>query len=144
MARSELASGVILALAGLVLAIWVIPMESAPGDEGEIAPGFMPSAAAITLVLLGALLALSALRADAQDAGPVGWLFLLGAAVGLAASVGVIAVTGFKIGGAVTVATLGFIMGARGAARWWMLAIAIALPVLTHTLAWHGLRLALP
>lgn len=143
MSRLEIASGLVLAVAGLALAVWVIPAQSVPGDEGEIAPAFMPTAAALTFVALGVLQAIAGWRhAPGADAG---WgRYLLAAGVGLALATALIAWTGFVIGGAVSVLTLGLLMGARGSARWWLIGVALALPLLTHTLAWHGLRLALP
>ena len=146
MARSDLASGLVLAVVGVVLAVFVILGESAPGDEGEIAPAFMPAAAALTIALLGALQAVGALRGGAALAAEEGaWpLFLAAAGIALAAATALVAWVGFVAGGALTVVALGLAMGARGPARWWLLGVAVALPGLTHALAWHGLRLALP
>ena len=71
-------------------------------------------------------------------------LFALIATFGLAASVLVIMWMGFRVGGIVAIATVGFAMRPTKTMAIWLMVVAISLPLATYTLAWHGLRMALP
>ena len=70
--------------------------------------------------------------------------FLVVAGASLAAIVGLLAGLGYLAGGILITLAIGFAMRPTGAERWWLIAIAVVMPVAIHLLAWHGLRLALP
>ena len=71
-------------------------------------------------------------------------LFALIATFGLAASVLAIMWMGFRVGGIIAIATVGFAMRPTKTMAIWLIVVAISLPLATYTLAWHGLRMALP
>lgn len=62
--KSTLASGVVLALLGLMAVFWLIPefVVGANSSNGGITPGFMPRVAAWSMVALGTIVALNAFR----------------------------------------------------------------------------------
>ena len=156
MRLADLISGAVLTIAGAVFLFWIIPMETVPGDEGEIAPSLLPTAAMTVLTVLGLVIFVSALRRRAGEQGPstllaVDWsslrfFFLM--AAGLFASLAAVWLLGFIFGGILIV--LGFALFlARNFWRERRLAISIVLVSLTvpaaiYYLAWHGLRLSLP
>ena len=151
MKRSDLVCGGALVLFGLAAIFLVIPGQTVPGDEGEIAPALLPTVAMWMVVVCALWQIIDALvRADdGGDAGaggldPFAAVFLVVAGAGLAVIVGVLAGLGYLVGGIVITLAIGFAMRPAGAQRWWLIAIAVVLPVAIHLLAWQGLRLALP
>ncbi len=59
------ASGVVVALVGLLAITWLIPehVVGANSDRGGVTPGFMPRVAAWCMIVLGGIVALNAFRA---------------------------------------------------------------------------------
>ena len=142
-----LISSLALVLFGLVLAVWVIPVESFPGDPGEMASSFLPTIAAVVIVALaGFQTVIAGLGRKAPTPGfdRFSILFIIASAVVFGLVIAFIMNFGFIIGGIASIALIGFIMRPKGTERWWLLAIAIALPLGSYLLAWHGLRLSLP
>ncbi|NKC17081.1 MAG: hypothetical protein GKR94_34260 [Gammaproteobacteria bacterium] len=134
-------------MAAAAAAIWVIPEQAAPGDDGEIAPVLLPIVAAVVIAIFAIIQALS--NALGRAAEPVDFdtrsvLFSLVAVAALAAAVGLFAWFGFRIGGAMAIAAIGLAMRPPLRIAGWLIAVAIVLPLAAYTLAWHGLRLALP
>ena len=141
------AAGVILAAGAAAAAIWVIPEQAAPGDEGEVAPALLPIIAAVVVVIFALVQAVTTALGrsgndnefDARSA-----LFAVIAAVALGATVLLFMWVGFRIGGIIAIAAIGLAMLPTRRVAIWLLTIAVVLPIAAHTLAWHGLRLALP
>ncbi|MAG98240.1 MAG: tripartite tricarboxylate transporter TctB family protein [Alphaproteobacteria bacterium] len=147
MRAADLITGPILAVVGLVLALWVIPIESVPGDEGEIAPAFMPTAVVTVIVVLAILQTIVAGFAGKRSVPAIdrfSALFVVASAVLLTLALAATAALGFVIGGTATIIFIGFLMRPTGAARGWLIAVAVAFPLGSYYLVWYGLRLALP
>ena len=143
----DVAAGLVLAAFAAVAAVWVIPGQAAPGDEGEIAPALLPIVAAGTIALFALVQAATTYlghAAERVDFDSRAALFAVVAAVGLAGIVLVFMWFGFRTGGIVAIVAIGLAMRPPRALLIWLGIVAIALPVATYTLAWHGLRLALP
>ncbi|MBT3915880.1 MAG: hypothetical protein HOF23_05860 [Rhodospirillaceae bacterium] len=144
---TDLISSLALVLFGLVLAVWVIPVESFPGDPGEMAPAFLPTVAAVIVVALAGfqtVIAVVGRKTPPLEFDKFSILFLIASAVVFGVVIALIMNLGFILGGISSIALIGFIMRPKGSERWWLLAIAVALPLSSYLLAWHGLRLSLP
>lgn len=154
MRRADFLSGTLLALLGLVMVVWVIPAETFSGDEGEIAPAFVPSVTMIVIGVLGALLVLARLPvlmrylgglAGTLDAQPfdrvsLKVIFITGA--GLFAALAVFAGFGYIAMGIATVIAFSLYLGRT---NWVALAVVAALvPVGTYFVVLHALRVAMP
>ena len=65
MTRQQLnaAAGFVLAAVAIVAAIWVIPEQAVPGDEGEIAPALLPILAAVVIAVFAVVQAISTMLA---------------------------------------------------------------------------------
>ena len=144
---ADLISGPVLVLFGSVLAVWVIPVEAVPGDPGEIAPAFLPTVAAVVIAVLAGfqtVIAGMGRKKTPSDFDGSSVLFLLASAVVFGLVIALIMNFGFIIGGISSTALIGFLMRPKGSERWWLLIIAVTLPLGSYQLAWHGLRLSLP
>lgn len=141
------AAGLLLAVVAAGAALWVIPEQAAPGDEGEIAPALLPIVAAVTIAVFAVVQAVS--TALGRGAEPVEFdgrsaLFALVALAALAVCVALMMWLGFRAGGAIAIAAIGIAMKPSLKIAGWLAAVAIILPLGAYMLAWHGLRLALP
>tara|TARA_B100000676_G_scaffold228202_1_gene226327 strand:+ start:1071 stop:1523 length:453 start_codon:yes stop_codon:yes gene_type:complete len=143
----DVTAGLVLAVGAAAAAVWIIPEQAAPGDEGEIAPALLPTLAAAVVAVFALVQAISQAFSksegesefDARDA-----VFALVATFGLAASVLVIMWMGFRVGGIIAIASVGFAMRPTRKMAIWLIVVALSLPLATYTLAWYGLRMALP
>ena len=129
---TDLISSLALVLFGLVLAIWVIPPESFPGDPGEMAPAFLPTVAAVVIVTLAGFQ--TVIAGVGQKVPTPGFdrfsiLFIIASSAVFGLVVAMIMNFGFIAGGISSIALIGFIMRPKGSERWWLLAIAVALPL---------------
>ena len=145
--RLDVAAGLVLAAAAAAAALWVIPEQAVPGDEGEIAPALLPTLAAVAVAVFALVQALA--TALGRSGEPVDFdgravLFAVAATAALAAAVALIAWAGFRVGGVVAIAAIGLAMRPARSVAVWLLVVAAVLPLATYALAWHGLRLALP
>ena len=143
----DVTAGLVLAVGAAVAAVWIIPEQAAPGDEGEIAPALLPILAAAVVAVFALVQSISRAVSQSEDESEFdarAALFALIATFGLAASVLVIMWMGFRVGGIVAIATVGFAMRPTKTMAIWLMVVAISLPLATYTLAWHGLRMALP
>ena len=148
--------GVVFALAGLLLLVWIIPAETIPGDDEELSQAFMPSVAAWLFMACGVFLALKGLvhmrvagsepaTLETSDADATDLLFAKALCVGSVALFGAllaIYVLGFLVGGALAI--FAFVLAFDRTRLLGGAVIAIAVPPVLYALAWHGLRLALP
>ncbi|MDP7641530.1 MAG: tripartite tricarboxylate transporter TctB family protein [Alphaproteobacteria bacterium] len=144
---ADLISGLILVLFGLILAVWVIPAEAFPGDPDEMAPAFLPTVAAVVIVALAGVQTVVAgvgREPPPPDFDRFSVVFLIASAAVFGLVIALIMNFGFIVGGISSITLIGFIMRPKGSERWWLLAIAVALPLGSYMLAWHGLRLSLP
>ncbi len=157
MRMADLIAGAALTLIGVVLIFLVIPAETVPGDEGEIAPALLSTAAMTVIAVLGFLIFLSALRRRPDsglvaDSMAVDWgavRFFFAVALGLSAAWLAVWALGFVASGILIV--IGFALFLLRGIPWrdWRLAVSITLvavtvPVAIYLLVWHGLRLSLP
>ena len=145
--KTDALVGIGLALVAGAAAIWVIPNQAVPGDEGEIAPAMLPLVAATLIAGLGIIQAVIPFvsRSDAPapfDLKSFGFAVMATMYLGLALLA--LSTIGYWGGGIVIILAAGIAMRPQGSARIWMILIALALPSATFYLAWHGLRLALP
>lgn len=156
MRLADLITGAVLAISGVVFLFWIIPLETVPGDEGEIAPALMPMAAMTVMTVLGLVIFGSALwrRPGSRSASAsmaVDWgsvRFFFSVAIGLFGALAAVWLLGFVLSGILIVLGFAFFL-ARDFWRQWRLAasvvlVALAVPVAIYYLAWHGLRLSLP
>ena len=109
----DVTAGLVLAVGAAAAAVWIIPEQAAPGDEGEIAPALLPILAAAVVAVFALVQAIS--RAFSKSEGESEFdaraaVFALVATFGLAASVLVIMWMGFRVGGIIAIATVGFAM----------------------------------
>lgn len=67
MRRANVLSGVVLAIFGLAMLVVVIPWQIAPGPEGMMSPGLVPSMMMVVVIGLSLLLVLNNIRAKPED-----------------------------------------------------------------------------
>ena len=99
---TDLISSLALVLFGLVLAVWVIPVESFPGDPGEMAPAFLPTVAAVIVVALAGfqtVLAVVGRKPPPLEFDKFSILFLIASAVVFGVVIALIMNLGFILGG---------------------------------------------
>ena len=142
------AAGVVLAAGAAAAAVWIIPEQAAPGDEGEIAPALLPILAAVVIAVFALVQVITTLLNKTSD-DPQGFdyksaVFTIAASVGLAITITMLFWAGFRIGGIIAIAVIGFAMRPTPTVAVWLVVVATALPLATYALAWHGLRLSLP
>ena len=154
-------------LIGAVLLLWfVIPAQTIPGDEGELAQSFMPSLAAVTILAAAALIlvraAAGAVRKRQSGAAPnppaesgtapampeeaaIGrpfWMVLGGTVLGFSIILALLELFGFLAGSAAGILIFGLAFRRRSLVTF--VVLAVLLPAASYVLALHGLGLALP
>jgi hypothetical protein len=155
--RTDIASGLVLAVFALLLIVWVIPANtSPPHSEGNLSPAFLPTVAASVMLVLSALLAVTSWFARADEpAAPHEEFGEEARGLGLAES-GDIAV--WSLFGWAMMAgflTIGFLATAMAGLAAMMLyagernrvaipLVAIALPLALQQIAWHAFSVQLP
>ena len=166
MARRDIGAALFL-LAGAVLLVWiVIPAETIPGDEGELAQAFMPNLAAVTILVAAALVlvragaerarerravpaqgtgeqpAAGAAEPERQPIDRVFWTVLVGAILVFGLVLAVLGRFGFLVGSGAAILAFGLVFSRRA----WVgiAALAVLLPAASYYLVLHGLGLALP
>ncbi len=117
MRRSDIISGIVLALFGLVAIFVIIPNGISITDEYGLNPRVFPLTVmwlgtAVAVILVGYRLREGPIAAD--DPAPMGaknWLFIAAMSAYLAATYFAITIVGFKIAGPACVAVLMAVMG---------------------------------
>ena len=137
MRRSDIVSGVLLVLFGLVMIFFVVPIEiDSTGDYG-LDPKFFPVMLLWLVIVMALLLVGSRLPvpADPPDAevplDAQNWMFIVGASLYLLAGFVAITALGFIPATIVMIAVLMYIMGVR---RQWirLISVSVAAPVLIY------------
>ena len=122
--------------AGLVLrcaaaaAVWIIPEQAAPGDEGEIAPALLPTLAATVVAVFALVQSISRASSQSEDESEFDARAALFALI--ATSVLAIMWMGFRVGGIIAIATVGFAMRPAKTMAIWLIVVAISLPLATY------------
>ncbi len=167
MAGRDIGAALFLLVGAALLVGVVIPAETIPGDEGELAQAFMPTLAAAAIAAAAGLILARAVsdrsrvrrggasRADDEEVPdpasaeperqPVDrffWSVLAGATLLFGVVLAVLGEFGFLAGGGVSILAFGLVFSRRS---WPALAVlAFLFPAAAYFLVLHGLGLALP
>ena len=112
MRRSDLISGSLLTLAGLLMIFVIVPQQIASSSDYGLDPAFFPLALLWLAVIIAALLVATRVKQppDPPDIEPVfdrwNWIFIVGATLFLVLSFIAIEALGFVVAGALMVAVL--------------------------------------
>ena len=149
MRRSDMISGGLLALFGLVMIFGVVPMQIDSGGDYGLDPKFFPVSLLWLVVVMSVLLVASRipLPADPADAEPPldrrDWTFIAGASAFLALGFIAIERLGFMVAGALMIAVTMYVMGVRR--EWVRLAgVSIAAPIVIYFALKHIFSIQLP
>jgi putative tricarboxylic transport membrane protein len=155
--RTDILSGLVLAALSLFLLVWLIPANtSPPQSENNLSPAFLPTVAAIVMLVLATLLALVSWTTERADGDRPHEEFGEEArGIGLAEATDIAVWSAFSFAMMVGFLTIGFIptavpalalmmiyTGARGPVT--IAAVAIAVPVAIQQVAWHAFTVQLP
>lgn len=136
MRRSDIISGIVLALFGLVAIFVIIPSGISVTDEYGLNPRVFPLTVmwlgtAVALILVGYRLREAPVADDPAPMDAKNWLFIAGMSVYLAATYFAITIVGFKIAGPACVAVLMAVMGEyRHPVR--LVLVSLAFPLLVY------------
>lgn len=155
--RTDILSGLLLTALALVLLVWVIPANtSPPQSEMNLSPAFLPSLAAIVMLVLAALLALVTWLSNRDDTGDLHEEFGTEArGIGLPELADIAIWSAFAVAMMAGFLTIGFLLTAIAALVLMMLyagernplaivAVAIAVPLALQQIAWHAFTVQLP
>ena len=150
MRRSDLISGSLIVLSGLVMIFVIVPVQINSSSDYGLDPAFFPLALLWLIVIMGLLLVATRLPQppDPPESEPIldrwNWLFIIGASVFL--TLGFIAVNefGFVIAGAIMIALLMVIIELRHL-RWLeVIGISVIAPFVIYYLLYHLFSVQLP
>jgi hypothetical protein len=147
MRKADIVTALLLMAGGLGLIFVIIPAFVGKGEEGDLAPGFMPVTAACLMVgLMGLLLVLRLVRGAGEDDDPpplpaAAWRFLGLAFVVLAAGHLLMQFAGFLIAGALMIAAF---MGLMRVGPLRVAAVALLGPLVIWGVFWQILGIPLP
>jgi hypothetical protein len=148
--RSDLISGSLIVLSGLMMIFIIVPIQIDSTSDYGLDPAFFPLALLWLIVAMGAMLVLTRIPqpADPPDTEPVldrwNWLFIVGACAFL--TLGFIAIDqfGFVIAGAVMIALLMIIIELRHL-RWIeVVGVSVIAPFVIYYLLYHLFSVQLP
>jgi hypothetical protein len=149
MRRSDLISGSVLALFGLVMIFGVVPYQIDSGGDYGLDPKFFPVSLLWLIVVMSAMLVASRIPvpADPVDVAPPldrrDWIFIAGASAFLALGFVAIERLGFMIAGVLIIAVLMYVMGVRR--EWLRLAgVSIGAPIFIYLALKHLFSIQLP
>ena len=150
MQRSDLISGSLLTLAGLLMIFVIVPVQiNTVGDYG-LDPAFFPLMVLWLLVIMGVLLVVSRMRqpADPPDAEPVldrwNWWFIAGVSIFLLLGFIAIDRLGFIIAGAMMIAVLMFFIELRHLNWREVISVSLISPFVIYYLLYHLFNVQLP
>lgn len=156
MRLANLITGAALAVTSVVFMFWIIPAETVPGDEGEIAPALLPMAAMTVMGVLGAWVFVSALwrrpGSPAEEGSfSINWpsvRFFFAVAGLLFGALAAVEYLGFIASGALIVIGFALFLERNFKQERWIgvsvVLVAATVPVTIYFLASYGLRLSLP
>jgi hypothetical protein len=155
--RTDIFSGIVLALTAVLLLIWIIPAHtSPPQSEGNLSPAFLPSFATVVLLVLAILLTGSSLlRSPAEADEPheefgtetsgIGWR--AAGDIGLWSAFSIAMMAGFLTIGflATAIPALVFLMAYAGQRSPIAIGlVAVAIPLLIQQVSWHAFGVQMP
>ena len=155
--RTDIAAGFFVAAFAALLLIWVIPANtSPPQSESNLSPSFLPSVAAVTMLVLSLLLSVGTLlgrrRSESDvheefgaEARGIGWTELRDIAVWGCFSAVMIAgytTVGFLATSVPALALMLLFTGVRSPLT--IAATSILTPGLIYLIAWHAFSVQLP
>ena len=167
MAGRDIGAALFLLAGAALLVGVVIPAETIPGDEGELAQAFMPTLAAAAIAIAAGLILVRAVservrarrgthsgpevpevpdpasvEPERQPIDRFFWSVLAGATLLFGLVLAALGGYGFLVGGGASILAFGLVFGRR---RWpSVLALAVLFPAAAYFLVLHGLGLALP
>jgi hypothetical protein len=148
--RSDLISGSLLVVAGLVMIFIIVPQQINSSSDYGLDPAFFPLALLWLIAVMAVLLVATRLRqpADPSDQEPVfdrrNWGFIIGASLFLVLAFVAIKTLGFVIAGTVLVAMLMFALELRKLNWVEMIGIAAIAPFTIHWLLYNIFNVQLP
>ena len=150
MRRSDLISGSLIVLSGLLMIFVIVPVQiNTVGDYG-LDPAFFPLMVLWLLVIMGVLLVVSRMRqpADPPDAEPVldrwNWWFIAGVSIFLLLGFIAIDRLGFIIAGAMMIAVLMFFIELRHLNWREVISVSLISPFVIYYLLYHLFNVQLP
>ena len=150
MRRSDLFSGALIFLAGLVMIYVIVPFQIDTAGDYGLDPAFFPLLVLWLVVIMSALLVLSRIRQppDPPDSTPVldrwNWLFIVCTTVFLAACFIAIERLGFVIGGALMIAVLMVVIELRQLDWREVAGVSVIAPFVIYYLLYHLFSVQLP
>ena len=155
--RTDIISGIAIAVVAVLLLVAVIPAyTSPPQSEGNLSPAFLPSVAAGIMLALALLLAASAFFKDVDTDDALHEEFGSEArGVGMRESLDIALWCAFSIAMMIGFEHIGFVATASPALVLIMLyagqrsipaiaVVAVGIPVLLHQISWHAFSVQLP
>ncbi len=155
--RTDIVSGLILAVVSVLLLVWIIPANtSPPQSENNLSPAFLPSLAALVMLTLAVLLAIVSWTSPPGDPDARHEEFGDEArGLGLGEMADIAIWSAFAAAMMAGFLTIGFLATAVAALVLMMLytgerrpipiaAVAIALPLALQQIAWHAFTVQLP
>ena len=150
MRRSDLISGSLIVLAGLVMIFVIVPQQIASSGDYGLDPAFFPLALLWLIVIMGALLVATRVTqpADPHDQAPVfdrwNWAFIIGATAFVVLVFIGLETLGYVITGTLMAAALMFALEMRNL-RWFeMIVVSAAAPFTIYWLLYNIFSVQLP
>ncbi len=150
MRRSDLISGSLTILAGLLMIFVVVPVQINSSSDYGLDPAFFPLLLLWLVVVMGALLVASRIpqSADSPDSEPVldrwNWLFIVGASAFLLVGFVAIEWLGFVVAGVIMVALLMFVIELRRLNWFEVIGVSLLSPFVISYLLYHLFSVQLP
>ena len=148
--RSDIISGSLLTLAGLLMIFIIVPQQIASSGDYGLDPAFFPLALFWLVVVMAALLVVTRVKQqpDPPDTEPVfdrwNWAFIVGAIVFVALSYIAIQELGFVIAGTIMVALLTIAIEMRRINWIEIVAISVAAPFAIYWILYNVFSVQLP
>lgn len=150
MRRSDLISGSLLTLAGLLMIFVIVPQQIASSGDYGLDPAFFPLMLLWLVVIMAALLVATRVKQppDPPDAKPAfdrwNWVFILGAVLFLVLSFIAIQALGFVIAGTIMIALLMIAIELRRLNWIEIVGISAAAPFAIYWLLYNIFNVQLP
>ena len=150
MRRSDIISGSLLVLAGLLMIFVIVPQQIASSSDYGLDPAFFPLTLLWLIIAMAVLLVVTRIRQppDPPEKEPVldrrNWGFIVGATVFLLVGFIAIEKLGFVIAGTLMIAILMFILELRGLNWIEVIGIAAIAPFTIFWLLYHVFSVQLP
>ena len=150
MRRSDLISGTLIVVFGLVMIFIIVPVQISSSGEYGLDPAFFPVTLLWLLVAMGVLLVATRVpqSSDPPEAGPMldrwSWLFITGVTAFLVLGFIAIQTLGFVIAGVIMIAALMMVIELRHL-RWFeLIGVSLLSPFVIYYLLYHVFSVQLP